>query len=242
MLEYSLHPNPLTEREDDYTAAVHPKVSYSKEEVIDLMLQRGTLMTRTDALAVINNLEETVAYIVANGGVVNMPLFSTGFSVSGLFNGALDVFDGTRHRLNVTVRDGVLLRRAQKKVELHKVNTASPQPQILEVKDSLSGTVDRLLTAGGPVEIMGINIKVAGDDPSSGIFFVGPDGVETRALTVITNKPSVVMVVAPMLSEGADYLVKVVTQFSAGGRTLQNSKVTVFPTPLICVYRTHSSS
>jgi hypothetical protein len=113
------------------------------------MLQRGTLMTRTDALAVINNLEETIAYIVGNGGVVNMPLFNTGFSISGIFNALSDVFDDDRHRLNVTIRDGTLMRRAKKKVALHKMNALSPQPQILEVRDSLSATIDRYLTAGG---------------------------------------------------------------------------------------------
>jgi hypothetical protein len=65
--------------------------------------------------------------------------------------------------------------------------------------------------------------------------------VETRALTVISNKPSVVMVVAPMLSEGADYLAKVVTQFSAGGIALKKTKSAVFSVPLLCVLHTHPS-
>jgi hypothetical protein len=72
MLDYSLHENPLTERKDDFAAQTHVKTSYNKGQFIDLMLQRGTLMTKTDALAVLNNIEETVAYIVGNGGVVEI--------------------------------------------------------------------------------------------------------------------------------------------------------------------------
>jgi hypothetical protein len=77
MLDYSLHKNLLTDRKDDYAAQTHPKISYNKEQFIDLMLQRGTLMTKTDALAVFNNIEETAVYVIKNGGMLNLPVFNT---------------------------------------------------------------------------------------------------------------------------------------------------------------------
>ncbi|MDR1348392.1 MAG: DUF4469 domain-containing protein [Prevotellaceae bacterium] len=226
MLEYSLHENLLTERTDDYSAQTHSKASYNREQFIDLMLQRGTLMTKTDALAVLNNIEETVAYIVKNGGMINMPLFNTGFSISGVFEGAADVFDPNRHHLHVNISKGTLLRDAEKDVKLTKVNVASPQPQILEVKDSVTGSIDSLLTAGGVIEIVGVNIKIAGDSSACGLYFVDASGTETKAVTLVNNKPATVIAIIPALAAG-EYHIKIVTQYSTS-RDLKEPKTAVY--------------
>jgi hypothetical protein len=229
MLEYSLHENLLTEdRPDDYSAQTHPKVSYDREQFIDLMLQRGTLMTKTDALAVLNNIEETAAYIIKNGGMLNLPLFHTGFSISGVFDGATDVFDPTRHRLHVNISKGRLLREVEEEVKVTKVNTASPQPQILEVKDSVTGSIDQLLTSGGVVEITGVHIKITGKDPACGLYFVAEDDTETKAETFVQNLPSTLIAIVPALEAG-NYRVKVVTQYmGSGNRDLKDPKTTIF--------------
>jgi hypothetical protein len=57
MLKYSLVENQLTERPDDYSAITHSLPSLDKAAIIDRMLNRGTSLTRTDILAVMNSLE-----------------------------------------------------------------------------------------------------------------------------------------------------------------------------------------
>ncbi|MDR1258641.1 MAG: DUF4469 domain-containing protein, partial [Tannerellaceae bacterium] len=221
--------NPLTERTDDYVAQTHVKTSYNREQFIDLMLERGTLMTRTDAVAVLNNIEETVAYIVRNGGSVNLPLFNTGFSITGVFNSPLDAFDPNRHHLNVTIHDGLRLRQARNEVKLQKVNAISPQPQIMEVRDNLSGTVDEMVTSGGPVEISGINIKIAGKDPSCGLYLVNSSGEETKFASIVQNNPGKLIAVAPFDLFGmTSYRVKIVTQYS-GSNEWKEPRDTVYP-------------
>jgi hypothetical protein len=49
------------------------------------MLQRGTLLTKTDIIAVFP--------ILPAGSTVNLPLFNTSFSISGVFDSPLDNFD-----------------------------------------------------------------------------------------------------------------------------------------------------
>jgi hypothetical protein len=227
MLEYSLHENLLTERKDDYVAQTHSKTVYAREQFIELMLQRGTLVTKTDIVAVLNNIEETVAYIVENGGMLNLPLFNTSFSISGVFESALDTFDPNRHKLHVNIHKGVLLRDAEKEVKVTKVNAQSPQPQVLEVKDSVSGKVDKILTAGGAVEIDGINIKLAGNKDTVGLWFVAEDGSETKAVTIIANKPSQLIALIPQLGIGGNYQVKIATQYS-GSWDWKEPKSTVY--------------
>ncbi|GHT81269.1 hypothetical protein FACS189467_5030 [Bacteroidia bacterium] len=231
MLEYSLHENLLTERTDDFAAQPHVKNSYKRDQLIELMLQRGTLVTKTDIIAVLNNLEETVDYIVRNGGTVTLPLFDTGFSIGGVFDSAMDTFDPARHKLHVTIRKGSVLRTAEKEVKLTKINSAPPQPSVLEVKDSVSGAVDTTLTSGGVVEINGINIKIVGENPDNGLYFVAADGTAVKAATIVTNKPATLIALVPVLAAGG-YQVKIVTQYS-GSYNLKESKTTIYGKTLV---------
>ena len=226
MLDYSLHDNQLSERADDFVAQTHVKKVYNKEQFIDLMLQRGTLMTKTDALAVLNNIEETAAYIVGNGDGINMPLFNVGFSLTGVFNGATDSYDPKRHRLHANINKGAILRNAESQVKLIKINASSPLPVILEVKDSVTGLVDEILTSGGAVEINGVNIKIAGDNAACGLYFVDENGAETKAVTLIHNKPATVISLIPALATGS-YHVKITTQCS-GGKMLKDPRTIIF--------------
>ncbi len=232
MLKYSLVENQLTERPDDYSAQTHPMGSFDKEAIITRMLNRGTSLTRTDILAVINSLEETVAEVLSEGCNINLPLFNTSFSISGVFESPLDNFDGNRHKLNLNLTKGILLREVEKRVKPEKSNSVSPQPQIQEVKDSVSGKVNESLTAGGVIEIRGYNLKIEGDDPSCGLWFVTNDGNETKAEIIIENKPSKIIAMIPNIPNGS-YQVKVVTQFAYSSKLLKIPKTFVYPKQLL---------
>lgn len=235
MLKYSLAENLLTERPDDYAAQPHSAASLDKEALISRMLQRGTLLTRTDIIAVLNGMEETVAEALTEGCTVNLPLFNTSFSISGVFEGPLDSFDGSRHKLNINLTKGSLLREAERGVKLEKTNPTggASLPNVQEVKDSVSGALNERLTSGGVVELRGYHLKVEGDDPAVGLWFVPEGGgAELKAQVLVENKPSKIIALLPALPAGS-YRVKVVTQYmSGGGKQLKAPKAFVFPKPL----------
>ena len=233
MLRYSLVENLLTERPDDYSAQTHATASFDKEAVITRMLNRGTLLTRTDILAVLNGLEETVANALLEGYNVNLPLFNTSFSISGVFESSSDSFDGNRHKLNINLTKGVLLREVEKNVKFEKTNAATPLPQIQEVKDSVSGKVNETLTAGGVIEVRGYNLRIDGDHPDCGLWFFNDSGQAVRATVIIENKPSKIIAMIPALNFGGGLCqVKVVTQHTGSGTLLKTPKTFVFPKPL----------
>jgi hypothetical protein len=126
----------MTGRDDDFAAYPVNNDSYDKERFLKLMMQRGTTVSMTDALAVLNEIEETALYIIRNGGTISLPLFSTRFSITGVFDGPADNFDPLRHQLHVRVGKGSLLRNVEKSVTLSKVNISPALPLILEVIDS----------------------------------------------------------------------------------------------------------
>jgi len=131
MLKYSLTRNLLTDEAGNYTAKAQSSGSYDKEAIITDMLRRGSLLTRTDILAVLNGFEESIAGIIGGGGTVNTPLFNTSFSISGVFGGTIDVFDGKRHKVNVKFNKGVLIRNAEAMIIPEKTGAIAPQLQIL---------------------------------------------------------------------------------------------------------------
>lgn len=165
------------------------------------------------------------------GGSINLPLFNTSFSISGVFEGPLDSFDPNRHKLNLNLTKGVLLRDAEKEVSFEKTNAVSPQPQVQEVKDSLSGKINEELTPNGVVEVRGYNIKIAGENAACGLWFVPETGEEVKAALLVENKPATVIAIIPALAAGR-WQLKLVTQYSTGGVLLKTPKVFVYPKKL----------
>ena len=214
MLKYSLTRNLLTD-EGNYTAKAQSSGSFDKEAIITDMLRRGSLLTRTDILAVLNGFEESIAGIINDGGAVNTPLFNTRFSISGVFDGGADNFDHKRHKVNVKFNKGVLIRNTEAKIILEKTVAIAPQLQILEVKDSVSGKVNDRLTPGGVLEGWGNNIKIAGENPDCGLYFVPSLGEAVKAQVIVQNKPSSLIIAIPSLAAGT-YTLELVTQFTNG--------------------------
>ncbi len=228
MLKYSLQENKLTEEAEDYSALVHIVQSLGMEAVITRMLNKGTLLTRTDIVAVLNNFNETIVDILLEGNTVNLPLFNISFSISGVFESPLDSFDGNRHKFNINLTKGILLRDTEKQVKFEKTNTISPMPQIQEVKDSVSGLVNEILTPKGVIEVYGYNLKIEGDDPACGLWFITDDGSENKAEVLIENKPSKILAMIPELLPGG-CRIKIVTQFTGSGTLVKMPRVYTYP-------------
>jgi hypothetical protein len=227
-IKYALVENLLTERPDDFSAQVISKGSLDREAIIRRILQKGTSLTRTDVLAVLNGLEETVDDATQDGYTVNLPLFNTSFSISGVFESAMDTFDGNRHKLNINLTKGTLLRSAEKKIKVEKTAAHAPHPSIMEVKDSVSGAVNERLTAAGVAEIRGYTLRIEGADPACGLWFVEAGGSETKATVIVENKPSRIVAMIPALKPGM-YQVKIATQFSGTAKLLKAPKIIVYP-------------
>jgi nucleoid DNA-binding protein len=226
-MKYSLNEKLLTERPDDYSAIAHAVSSLDTEAVLQRIINKGTTVTKTDVLAVLNSFYEVVRDAHLEGHTVNLPLINTSFSISGVFDGPMDSFDPNRHKLNINVSKGTILRDAEKNVKTEKTNVQTPLPQIQEVKDSVTGKVNERITSGGVVEVRGYNLKIDGDNPKCGLWFVDDSGAEVKAETIIENKPTRIIAIIPTLKSG-NWQVKVVSQFSGGGKFLKEPKMFIY--------------
>ncbi|MBD5446318.1 MAG: DUF4469 domain-containing protein [Treponema sp.] len=198
MLKYALRENLLTPESDDCMAQAQDVRSYAQDEIIDLMMRRGTTLTKADVTAVLQVYSEVIKEVTADGCAVNTPLFNTSFSVGGVFSGMADSFDKARHTVSVNVNAGQVLREAVKSVRTEKVEAAATGPFIMEVADVVSGAVNSTLTAGSILRLVGSRLKFDASDAEQGVFLVPELGGGAVKCTVVAeNKPARVMVMVP---------------------------------------------
>ncbi|MDE7141138.1 MAG: DUF4469 domain-containing protein [Treponemataceae bacterium] len=227
MLKYSLRENLLTPEPDDCMAQVQDVRSYSQDEVIDLMMRRGTTLTRADVAAVLQVYTEVIGELTADGSAVNTPLFNTSFSVAGVFTSMADAFDKSRHSVSVNISAGTTLREAVKSVKTEKTESASTDPYITEAADVVSGAVNSTLTAGGILRLTGSRLKFDASDTAQGVFLVPEAGDAVRCSVVAENKPARVMVMIPADIASGTYYAEVRSRFmgnSQAGKTLKTGR------------------
>ena len=235
MLKYSLRENLLTAAPDDFMAQVQDVRSYTLDEIIDAMMQKGSTLTRADVAAVLQIYGEVCASLIADGSALNTPLMNTSLSISGVFNGANDSFDKKRHAVNLNITAGTAPKAALGKIRCEKTGTTSTDPYINEVKDIVSGTVNAELTKGGVVQITGSRLKFDHKDSSQGIFFVPETGNPVRAAVIAENKPARLMAIIPADLEAGTYYIEVRSKHSGGGKPLKAVKAGRFAKPLTVV-------
>ena len=232
MLKYALRENLLTAAPDDFMAQVQDVRSYTLDEIIDAMMQKGSTLTRADVAAVLQIYDEVCASLIADGSALNTPLMNTSLSISGVFNGANDSFDKKRHTVNLNITAGTALKAALGKIKCEKTGTASTDPYITEVKDVVSGTVNAELTKGGVVQITGSRLKFDQKDAVQGIFFVPETEAPVRAAVIAENKPARLMAIIPADLEAGTYYIEVRTKMDTKGKTLKTLKTGKFNKPL----------
>ena len=227
MLKYCLRENLLTPAPDDYMAQAADVRSYTLDEIIDLMMEKGTTLTRADVAATLQVYGEVVSAIIKDGAALNTPLMNTALSISGVFDGANDSFDKKRHTVNLNITAGTLLRDAVTKVKCEKTEGASTDPYITEVTDIVTGTANTTLTKGGVVQLVGARLKFDAKDASQGIFFVPETGNPVRAAVIAENKPARLMAIIPADLAAGTYYIEVRTKILEGnksGKTLKTGR------------------
>lgn len=221
---YFLNENRLTE-EHDFSARVKVVKSHDLEGIIDLILDRRNVISRTDLVAAFDIFFETVRGCISRGEGINLPLFNLGYSISGVFDDEDDLFDPARHRIKVNLNDGVIIKQAVKSIKPVKVEATHTDPEIRKFKDVATGKENEIITPKSIFEISGKRLKVTGDLANVGLFFVAEDGTEYNVVLLATNANKKLIGMAPQLDAGI-YRIRVRTQYSNGVVLTKEAKET----------------
>ncbi|MDR1220225.1 MAG: DUF4469 domain-containing protein [Treponema sp.] len=218
MLEYTLEDNELTNKPGDLRAQVVNVTSYTQNDIVDRVLNIGAGLTRSDVVSVFEAEKQVIESIIAEGGAVNTELFNAFPSISGVFDTPDEPFDHTKHKVNIKLHPGVVLRSAIASVKTRRIAAAVTGTVITSVTDLKTGLINGTLTPGRDVKLSGAKLKIAGDKLDVGLYFVpAGSGAEVKVdpSDIVVNNPSEVIAVIPALPAGT-YRVRIITQFSAG--------------------------
>lgn len=208
-IKYSLIPNHLTSDPEDYMAIVQDQSSRTIDDIIDEIADRGSTVTKADILSVVEEYQAVIAKFLANGDRINTPLFRTSASISGVFDNKTDNFDRSRHYVRLNVNPGPRIGEIAEELPVEKVAATRTAPVLELFKDFASDTQDDTITPAGAAELQGSHLKVDPSDANQGVFFVTSDGTETKADTIMRNKPANLIFMVPDSLTSGEYEIEV---------------------------------
>jgi hypothetical protein len=209
-ISYVLFENNLTDDPNDYMAMVQPTGTAELDNVIQRMIERGSTVTKADILSVLEEYYSAIESMVLEGLNVNTPMANYGASIKGIFNGATDSYDPSRHQVAGTINSGKRYRKTiRERAQTTKREARKPTPNLIVYVDVNSGERDSLLTLSGMGQIIGHRLKFDPTDPAQGIFLIGADGVEVKITTVGKNTPGELMFLIPPMLPPGEYTLQV---------------------------------
>ncbi|WP_293670767.1 DNA-binding domain-containing protein [uncultured Parabacteroides sp.] len=218
--------NNLTTDENDYTLSIIGGMTYSLDDLAQLVVQGGNTTQRKEQL-----LESFL--LVAEKGVemglqgnnINFDLFTLRFGVKGVFNSANEPFTRPKHEVTASMAVGPDVRKAMQETMVENMGPAQHYAQMDTIINTVNGEVNRSVTSGQVLEVKGVNLPLKGADPSVGIYIqeVGAaDETRIKATVILNNEPKRLMFMVPAgLKIGSMYQLVHITQASAGTSSTQ---------------------
>ena len=203
-------------------------------DILDYMVAEGTGLTKPQALAYFEKLEQTIEHFIREGATINTPLFKTRTTISGVFQNKKDAFSPDRHQVHVRMTVGVRLRQLESELSVRKVSRPANIPEPVDFLDMLTQSENERITPGNIAHIKGYNLRLNPEDPCQGVFFVpvGPPKEEIRVNTYYKIKPSELLLLVPPLPPG-NYIV-VVREIMRNHKSVRKGEL---PYVLQCVNR-----
>jgi len=230
VIRVRLYPNYLKVSgvEGEYLARTNSEASLSIEQVCAALKNRGGFTGNFEVLQEnIRQFFDEAAYQLCDGFTVNMKYFSIHPNVGGTFNSAIEAHDEKKHPVTFRFRAQSPLRRLVKHIEICVEGLAETSGWIDQFEDVEADSINTSYVPGDQFILSGSKIKIAGDNPACGLYFV-PVEDPTKAVKVTRiaeNSPSRIIGIVPV----TNYLhvkVEVRTQFGgSSSKLLKNVRI-----------------
>jgi hypothetical protein len=227
----NLYPNLLTEDPNDYVARVISERTLNINDVCKVAVSRGGAATTAEAMEhnVILFLKE-MGYQLSDGFSINTGYFTANTLIRGVFNSPTETFNTDKHAILYQFNQGDLLRKELPNISVEISGIGDSSITVNEVIDVKTGSVNDLITPNRNLRIKGFKLKLAGDNPAVGVFFVNQatqERTKVEASEIVNNNPAELIIVIPVLAAGT-YLLEVTSQFAGGGVNLKEPRTSAF--------------
>jgi hypothetical protein len=175
-LKYALYSNNVSKEKGTFRAMIKKQHNRTLDYVLDRMEDRHSTIVRFEAEAAISLFFEVVGDILEDGDSINTPLFHIKSSISGKFLSHEDRFYSKRHKVNMKLRPGKLLKEVAQKIKTQKIESRLPVPIVDKFMDMISGTENKHISPGGSAMVYGRHLDFDMEDEKQGVYFVGEAG------------------------------------------------------------------
>jgi len=230
VIRVRLYPNYLKGSgvEGDYVGRTNSEASLTIEQVCAALRNRGGFTGNYEVLQEnIRQFFDEAAYQLCDGFAVNMKYFSIYPKIGGTFCSVNEAHDSKKHPVTFRFRAQPPLRRLVKHIEVFVEGLAGASGWIDEFIDTDEDSINTMYTPGDQFILHGGGIKIAGDDPACGLYFVPADDPSkaVKVTRIAENHPSKIIGIAPETHCQFNKL-EVRTQFqSTSGKFLKSVKV-----------------
>jgi hypothetical protein len=199
-IRVKLYPNYLPGVEGTYIARTDNEALLSIEQVCTSLINRADFTCDyEDLVEYIRQFFDEAVYLLCDGYAVNMRYFSLHPNVGGIFNSVNEAHDRKKHPVTFRFRTRSALRKLVKHTAIDIEGLADCSSWIDEFIDTEEDSTNTLYVPGDQFILLGNKIRVEGDDPACGVYFV-PVVDPSKAVKVThiaENNPSKIIGIAP---------------------------------------------
>ena len=226
-----LYDNLLTDNPNDFSARVSSERSLSIGDICNSAVIRGGAdISAASMKHAVELFLKEMGYQLCDGFSVNTGYFTASASIRGVFNSPTENFDPNKHSILFQFNQGEMLRNELSGIKVEILGTAESGAFIGQVLDIKSGSVNDLLTIDRNLKISGAKLKIAGDNPETGIYFVNQatqQRIKVEESDIVNNNPSEIMIITPALKPGS-YKLEISTQHSGSVKLLKEPRIMLF--------------
>jgi hypothetical protein len=222
-----LYPNYLPTVKGRYVARTDKERTLTTEDIVTTMITRGGFTGNPDGLLDhIRQYNHEVAYQLCDGYGVSNDYFVVYINIGGTFESANEAHDHKKNPISFRFLILSKLRELIRKIQVEIAGLADTNGYIDQFVDQEEHLTNSLFVPGNVFAVHGHKIKLAGDNPSVGVYFV-PVSDPTKAVKVtriVDNSPSRIMGVAPNTGCLENHI-EIRTQFSPGASLLKTPRI-----------------
>jgi hypothetical protein len=226
-IKVKLYPNYLPKGEGTFIVRTNSEATLSIEEVCAALRDRGGFTGDFEDL--VNHVKEfhnEAAYQLCDGFTVNTGYYSIYPNVGGLFKTPHEKPNPKEHPLTFRFRPNLPMKKLAESISVDVDGVAPVGGWIDEFTDTEEHSVNHVFVPGNMFVITGHKIKIEGDDPGCGLYFVpvdDPSGA-VKATRISENTPSRITGISPA-TEHSKIRLEIRTQYSDSSTLLKKPRV-----------------
>ncbi|MCL2478161.1 MAG: DUF4469 domain-containing protein [Treponema sp.] len=215
-IKVRLYPNSYSQDESQLMARTSHDVCLSIEQICSTMKNRGGYTGDYEELVInVRKFFDEAIHHLCNGYAVNTGYFSVHPFICGTFGSADETYDQDKNPVTFRFRSKLKLHRMAEKIAVEIDGMAGGQGRIYEYFDLDAESINDIFVPGNQFVISGHKIKIEGENPDVGVYFVPADDPSeaVKAVSILENTASRIVGIAPKV--GNSYCrIEVRTQYS----------------------------